>query len=153
MKMCVDLSIDRGRDRGILNTYWILTERPLHWIVKRMLEYVCACVCVWNCVCTWSAPVGSRSSGTDRQPLTFSPCNPMIDVSVVRKWAAGAPDITAEVRVERSEQSLQCICVCVHACAGVCVWADLCARIYLPIAISPLWWYQFSRRIAPAIEL
>lgn len=79
--------------------------------------------CVGACVCLsaymLSACGASWGCGTDRQPLTFSPHNPVIDVSMVRMWVAGGPDITAEVRVERSEQSFQFVCVCGLICVPI----------------------------------
>lgn len=41
----------------------------------------------------------------------------------------------------------------IHVCVRISVRRFLCSCIYLPIAISPQWWYQFSRQIAFAIEL
>lgn len=86
------------------------------------------CIRYKNCLPWCLFTVRSWSSSSAMCPLKFLPCNSVIDVSMVRKWVAKRPDITVEVRVEQSEQSL----LSVYACVCVCVSGLFWEVLYLP---------------------
>lgn len=139
---CVSMTSRSGGSLGLIvfdrRTFTqdtrIAKQSRLCWCV-----YVCVCVhaqCLWSKSEAWNWQTAANLLAT--QPRDWRLHGEKVGGRGTRYYCGGqgwAEWAITSIRV------------------SVCAWADLCAHIYLPIAISPMWWYQFSQSIALAIEL